>query len=193
MKSKKAHRRPGEILHPLQSFCFHAIKVHFNMWSQQRQQYFCYHCMWCKLWLACCSHAQTHVRVHASRLSVFIISSACTTVCFMQVCDCVCMRVHRSSVSPSKGMVSSSMWMFEWSSLQTQPMGVRLNEGRERMSACRVGRVSGSSVAVLTSGSSKVNILDALSKPPKGIAILGKKEGKLGGWGQEQRYSAAQQ
>lgn len=73
------------------------------------------------------------------------------------------MRVHRSSVSPSKGMLSTSMWMCELSSLQTQPMGVRLKEGRERMSACRLGRGSGSSVATLSSGISKVSSLDALS------------------------------
>lgn len=53
--------------------------------------------------------------------------------------------------------------MCELSSLQTHPMGVRLNEGRERISACREGRGSGSSAATLSSGSSKVSSLDALS------------------------------
>lgn len=100
---------------------------------------------------------------------------------------CVCMRVHRSSVSPSKGTFSRSMWMYELSSLQTQPMGVRLNEGRERMSACRVGIGSGSSVAALSCGSSKVSVLGTLSKPPNGNAVLGRKK-EIGSWGETRWY-----
>lgn len=103
-------------------------------------------------------------------------------VCFRLHVYCkhvaVCMRVHRSSVSPSKATLSTSMWMCELSSPHTQPMGVRLNEGRKRMSACRLGSGSGSSVATLASGSSKVSSLVALSKPPNGSAVLGKKREK---------------
>jgi len=78
-------------------------------------------------------------------------------------CLCVCVCVHRSSVSPSKGTLSRSMWMFGLSSLQTQPMGVRLNEGREPMLACMLGQGSGSSEPPLSSWNSKVNFLGTLS------------------------------
>lgn len=102
-------------------------------------------------------------------------------VCCVSLCVCLglyaCVGVglHKSSVSPSKA-TSRSVWMCEASSLQTQPMGVRLKEGRERMSACRVGRGSSSSLAVLSSGSSNVNNLEALLKPPNGIAILSREQ-----------------
>ncbi|TNN68427.1 hypothetical protein EYF80_021348 [Liparis tanakae] len=68
-----------------------------------------------------------------------------------------------SSVSPSKGTLSRSMWMLGLSSLQTQPMGVRLNEGREPMLACMLGMGSGSSQPPLSSWNSKVNFLGTLS------------------------------
>lgn len=71
--------------------------------------------------------------------------------------------------------------MCELSSLHTQPMGVRLKEGRERMSACRLGSGSGSSGGGLTSGSSKVRSLDALSKPPYGSAVLEGSRGSVEG------------
>lgn len=154
-------------------FIFHAVKVHLGLSPREPKQ-FCkalsHHFTVCAVLyylsdtLIYCMYMPATVCPEVIVLKLFlrVLCGADHNMLF----SCLCLRaarVHRSSVSPSKATLSGSMWMCEFSSLHTQPMGVRLNDGRERMSACRLGSGSGSSGATLISGISKVSILDALS------------------------------
>lgn len=100
------------------------------------------------------------------------------SVC-MHWCLCTCTvsgivtkkHFHSSSVSPSKGTASVSMWKLLGSLLPTQPMGVRLKEGRQAASCWYTNGGSGSS---LGAGFGTWNFMNwlAFSKPPKGMAHL---------------------
>lgn len=79
---------------------------------------------------------------------------------------------HSSSVSPSKGTASVSIWMLLGSLLPTQPMGVRLKEGRQPMSCWYTTGGSGSSLVDSASGSWNFRNWLAFSNPPKGMAHL---------------------
>lgn len=80
---------------------------------------------------------------------------------------------HSSSVSPSKGTASVSIWMLLGSLLPTQPIGVRLKEGRQPMSCWYTTAGSGSGL-VASAGSWNFKNWLAFSKPPKGMALLAK-------------------
>lgn len=82
---------------------------------------------------------------------------------------------HSSSVSPSKGTASVSIWMLLGSLLPTQPMGVRLKEGRQSMSCWYTTGGSGSSLVDSASGSWNFRNWLAFSNPPKGMAHLAEK------------------
>lgn len=97
----------------------------------------------------------------------------------LRECMCLCtvsvitvwIFFHSSSVSPSKGTPSVSIWMLLGSLLPTQPIGVRLKEGRQPMSCWYTTAGSGSGLAS-ASGSWNFRNWLAFSKPPKGMANL---------------------
>ena len=97
---------------------------------------------------------------------------SCLRVCTVRVMT-AWISFHSSSVSPSKGTASFSMWMPLGSLLPIQPIGVRLKEGLHPIS-CWYTTVGSGSAASASGIWNFMNWL-ALSKPPKGMANLGKR------------------
>lgn len=104
-----------------------------------------------------CRHANIYTCVHARvSMCVCTVGGVITEWTYF----------HSSSVSPSKGTASVSIWMLLGSLLPTQPIGVRLKEGRQAMPFWYTTAGSGSFLVASAFGNWNFMNWLAFSKPP---------------------------